>query len=246
MKDVTGIHDASLGARSNETSGKAINARQREGDIASLTYYDNGNASVLEAGDVANQLISQIYDGTRIIRTIGDDEKVKFLKVNDPNDPNSPDLSISNYDVALTTGTSYTTRRVEAAQAMMDAVQVFPQLMEVAGDLVAKAQDWPGADELAERLQKTIPQQFLKPEDQTQPDPQMQQMQMELQAMGQELQNLKVDKSIELRKTEIQAFDAETKRITAVADIELGAETLKAKTESDAMKSKDVSPGGGA
>jgi hypothetical protein len=129
---------------------------------------------------------------------------------------------------------------------MMDAVQVFPQLMEVAGDLVAKAQDWPGADELAERLQKTIPQQFLKPEDQTQPDPQMQQMQMELQAMGQELQNLKVDKSIELRKTEIQAFDAETKRITAVADIELGAETLKAKTESDAMKSKDVSPGGGA
>jgi hypothetical protein len=57
MKDVTGIHDASLGIKSNETSGRAINARQREGDVASITYYDNGNAAVLEAGDVINQLI---------------------------------------------------------------------------------------------------------------------------------------------------------------------------------------------
>jgi hypothetical protein len=45
MKDVTGIHDASLGINGNETSGRAIMARQREGDVASLTYYDNGNAS---------------------------------------------------------------------------------------------------------------------------------------------------------------------------------------------------------
>jgi hypothetical protein len=48
MKDVTGIHDASLGIKSNETSGRAIMARQREGDVASLTYYDNGNAAILE------------------------------------------------------------------------------------------------------------------------------------------------------------------------------------------------------
>jgi hypothetical protein len=54
MKDVTGIHDASLGARSNETSGKAINARQREGDIASLTYYDNGNASKSTTGPASS------------------------------------------------------------------------------------------------------------------------------------------------------------------------------------------------
>jgi Phage P22-like portal protein len=116
MKDVTGIHDASLGIKSNETSGRAINARQREGDVAAITYYDNGNAAVLEAGDVINQLISQIYDGTRIIRIIGEDEKLKFLKVNDPVDPASPDLSVGRYDVALSTGASYTTRRVEAAQ----------------------------------------------------------------------------------------------------------------------------------
>lgn len=218
MKDVTGIHDASLGIKSNETSGRAINARQREGDIASITYYDNGNAAVLEAGDVINQLISQIYDGTRIIRVIGEDEKLKFLKINDPNDPRSPDLSVGRYDVALSTGASYSTRRVEAAQAMMDAVQVWPQLLSVAGDLVAKAQDWPGADDLAERLKKTIPQQFLDPEDREGPDPEVQQMQIALQALQHENQMLKEDKEIELKKLIIDVYNAETQRIRALSD----------------------------
>lgn len=218
MKDVTGIHDASLGIKSNETSGRAINARQREGDVASITYYDNGNAAVLEGGDVMNQLISQIYDGTRIIRIIGEDEKLKFLKINDPSDPRSPDLSVGRYDVALTNGASYTTRRVEAAQAMMDAVQVYPEMMQVAGDLVAKAQDWPGSEELAERLQKTIPQQFLKPEERTQPDPQVQQLTTQMQAMAQEMAQMKQDKDIQYKKLTIDIYNAETQRIRALSD----------------------------
>jgi hypothetical protein len=218
MKDVTGIHDASLGIKSNETSGRAISARQHEGDVASITYYDNGNAAVLEGGDVMNQLISQIYDGTRIIRIIGQDEKLKFLKINDPADPRSPDLTVGKYDVALSTGASYSTRRQEAAQSMMDAVQVWPQLLQVAGDLVAKAQDWPGAEELAERLQKTIPQQFLDPEERTKPDPALQEMQMQLQALAQENQSLKTDKEIALKKIKIDIYNAETQRIRALSD----------------------------
>lgn len=218
MKDVTGIHDASLGIKSNETSGRAINARQREGDVASITYYDNGNAAVLEAGDIINQLISQIYDGTRIVRIVGEDEKVKFQKINDPNDPDSPDMTVSKYDVSLSTGASYTTRRVEAAQAMMDAVQVWPQLLQVAGDLVAKAQDWPGADDLAERLKKTIPQQFLDPEDRQQPDPQLQQMEAAIQMLQHENQLLKEDKEIDLKKLIVDVYNAETQRIRALSD----------------------------
>lgn len=231
MKDVTGIHDASLGIKSNETSGRAIQARQREGDIASLTYYDNGNAAVLEAGDVVNQLISQVYDSTRIIRIIGEDESVKFSKINDPNDPDSPDLSIGNYDVAMTSGTSYTTRRVEAAQAMMEAVQVWPQLIQIAGDIIAQAQDWPGADKLAERLRKTIPQQLLEDGEeggQTTPSPEeIQQMQMELQTAMQELQQLKLDKSIELEKLEVDKYNAETQRIRALSDNMVDATTME-------------------
>lgn len=215
MKDVTGIHDASLGIRSNETSGRAIQARQREGDIASLTFYDNGNAAVLEAGDVINQLIPQIYDGTRVVRTIGEDEATKFQRINDPMDPNSIDLSVGMFDVALSTGTSYTTRRVEAAQAMMEAVQVWPQLMTVAGDLVAKAQDWPGADKIAERLEQTMQAGQA-------PDPeQIAKMQEEFQKLQLENETLKLEKKDNERKLEIEAYNAETLRIRALGDHEV-------------------------
>lgn len=235
IKDVTGIHDASLGIKSNETSGKAIQARQREGDVSALTYYDNGNASVLEVGDVINQLIPQIYDGTRIIRTIGEDESTKLVTINDPMDPQSPNLATGKYDVAISTGASYTTRRAEAAEAMMNAIQVFPELMSIAGDLIVKAQDWPGAEELSERLIKTIPPQLLSDKEQKergdQPDfnaimqqqaqvqEQMQQAQDELQKLQQENQTLKTKAAIEDQKLKIEQFKAETDRLIAYADI---------------------------
>ena len=230
MKDVTGIHDASLGVRSNEVSGRAIQARQREGDIASLTFYDNANEAVLEAGDVINQLLPQIYDGTRVVRIIGEDEALKFMKLNDPMDPNAVDLSIGQYDVALSTGTSYTTRRVEAAQAMMDAIQVWPQLMTVAGDLVAKAQDWPGAEKLSERLKKTIPPQFLDEEEGGGPGlspEQIQEMQMQLQTLAQENEALKTDKSIDIEKLKIDSYNAKTQRIRALSDHEVDGNKME-------------------
>ncbi len=234
MKDVTGIHDASLGINGNETSGRAIMARQREGDVASLTYYDNGNAALLEGGDVMNQLIDQIYDGTRVIRIIGEDESAKLQKINDPFDPSAIDLSTGRYDVAMTTGPSYTTRRVEAADAMMQAVQVWPQLISVAGDLIAQAQNWPGADELADRLRKTIPPQYLAGEKdengnviQQSPTPeqvqQLQQTAMELhgqnQQLSQENQVLKTKAAIDLQKNQIAQYEAETKRLEVMGKI---------------------------
>ena len=221
MKDVTGIHDASLGIRSNETSGRAIMARQREGDIANITFHDNANAAILEAGDVINQLIPQVYDGTRIIRTIGEDETPKFMAINDPMNPESIDLSRGKFDVALTTGSSYTTRRVEAAQAMMEAIQVWPELMQVAGDLVAKAQDWPGADKLAERLKKTIPAHLLEEGEEgglgvtAEQIAEMQAALQEGQAKLQELEQQLKDKSAEIK---IDAYNAQTQRIRALSD----------------------------
>ena len=221
MKDVTGIHDASLGIRSNEVSGRAIMARQREGDIANLTFHDNGNAAVLEAGDVINQLMPQVIDGTRIMRRIGEDQQAKFVKVNDPYDPNAIDLSVGKFDTVLSTGASYSTRRVEAAQSMMEAVQVFPELMQVAGDLVTKAQDWPEADKLSQRLKKTIPPHLLEEDEEGGlgiTAEQLQEMQVAIQqgmAQIQELQKQLDDKTTE---HQIALYNAETQRIRALSD----------------------------
>ncbi len=224
MKDVTGIHDASLGVRSNETSGRAIMARQKEGDVASLTFYDNGNAAVLEAGDVANQLIPQVVDGTRTILTIGEDQVSKFIRVNDPMLPGSPDLSVGMFQVTLSTGTSYSTRRQEGFQALMDMVQVAPQIAQIAGDLIAKNGDFPGAEELAKRLKKTVPPQFLEDDDpdkaqaqQFTPE-QIAAFQQKMAELDAENKELKADKTLEFKKLEIQSYDAVTKRMAALSD----------------------------
>ena len=169
MKDVTGIQDASLGVKSNETSGKAILARERAGDVSTYIYHDNLVKAISEAGRVTNMLIPTVYDTARTIRIVGEDDSTKVQRINDPNNPNAVDINQGRYDVAVETGPSYSTKRVEAADSMMQFMQAVPAAGAVAPDLIAKAMDWPMADVLAERLKKTIPPQLLEGEEGQEP-----------------------------------------------------------------------------
>lgn len=161
IKDVTGIHDASLGAPSNETSGRAINARQREGDVAVMIYHDNMNEAILEGGCVVNALIDLCYDAVRTIRLVGEDGEARLQRINDPMDPEAVDLSVGAYDVAITSGPNSTTRRVEANEGMTELMRASPRAAAVIADLYAKGQDWPMADKIAERLRRIIPPEIL-------------------------------------------------------------------------------------
>ena len=83
MKAVMGIYDASLGARSNETSGRAIMARQKEGDVSTFNFVDNLSRAVRHAGRILCDLIPKVYNTERIIRIIhenGDNEHVQINK----------------------------------------------------------------------------------------------------------------------------------------------------------------------
>lgn len=167
MKATTGIHDASLGARSNETSGRAILARQREGDIANYHFADNLEQSLQYAGRIIIDLIPKIYDNERVLRIMGDDDAEEFVPINkammgmDGMPILLNDLSQARFDVRVTIGPSYSTRRMETADAMLQFMQVVPAAAQVAPDLVAKALDFPGAEEVAKRLRNTIPPAIL-------------------------------------------------------------------------------------
>lgn len=187
MKDTTGLYDASLGAKSNETSGKAIMARQREGDVATYIYADNLKAAIQECGRVVNQLIPIAYDTARTIRVVGEDESTKVQRVNDPLDPKSVDINRGKYDIVVETGPSYSTKRVEAAESMMAFVQAVPAAGQVAGDLIATAQDWPMAREIGDRLKKTIPPQITEgPDDELTPEQMQAKQQAAMQAQEQQ------------------------------------------------------------
>jgi hypothetical protein len=157
IKDVTGIHDASLGIRSNEVSGKAIMARQREGDVATFTYHDHLNMSIHEGGTVINELIPLAYDTTRVVRKVNIDESVEFVNINDPFDVDSPDVTRGRYDTEIITGPSFTTQRQEASEFMLETMKVMPEPMSQALDILVETQDWPGAQRLAKRFRSMIP-----------------------------------------------------------------------------------------
>lgn len=245
IKDTTGIHDASLGMRSNEVSGKAIQARQSEGDVATVIYHDNLNYAIQEGGDVINQLIPIAYDAARIVRVIGEDDKSKLLLINDPNDADSPDITKGKYDVTLETGPSFTTQRKEAMDAMITLVQTAPELMGVIGDLIFKHADFPGAIEVYERLRKTPGiKQFLEGEEgeegaeQQEPSQEeqiQQQMTMkQLEAamaemeMAEEQRKLEVEQQRQkLREAEARATEAEARAREAVHN----EDAAKAKAE---------------
>jgi hypothetical protein len=67
------------------------------------------------------------------------------------------DLSIGKYDVVVTVGPSFTTQRTEARQSMSEFIQYYPAAAPLIGDLYAKSMDWPGADDMAERLEYMLP-----------------------------------------------------------------------------------------
>lgn len=172
MKATTGIYDASLGARSNETSGKAILARQREGDLSNFHYIDNLARAIRHCGVILVDLIPKIYDSARIVRITHMDGTEEMVKINQPTEEKDADglakvydVTTGKYDVVVNIGPSYSTKRQEAAEGMITVTQAFPALWGIAGDLLVKNLDWPGADELAERIKIGLPPQYQEKKD---------------------------------------------------------------------------------
>lgn len=181
LKSVTGIHDASMGMRSNETSGKAITARKQQGEVANYHYMDNLNRSLEHVGRILVDMIPKIYDNQRVIKIIGEDETESTAQINHvvpgPNGQQVKmnDLSVAKFDIRVTIGPSYATKRMEAADSLIQFMQAVPNSAAVIGDLVAMNMDWPGADEIAKRLKNMVPPNLLvdpeKPETKLPPPP---------------------------------------------------------------------------
>jgi hypothetical protein len=161
LRDVSNLHEASLGQQSNEVSGKAIVARQRVGDIGTIVYHDNLNAAIEEDGSVANEMIDIAYDAPRTIIVLGDDGKPQEQRINDPGDEASININEGRYGVTVTTGPSTATKRVEAQEAMLSVFNAAPQVFAQAADLWAEELDFPGAHKLAKRLRALLPSHLV-------------------------------------------------------------------------------------
>jgi hypothetical protein len=236
MKSVIGLYDASLGAKSNETSGRAIMARQREGDVSTFHFVDNLNRAIRHTGRILIDMIPHVYSGERIIRVMGEDGKPEnkqlgkeYQKVDDKTGQPMVDeagqaimalhdLSAGKYDLTVTTGPSFTTRREEAAFQMTEMMRALPASAPILGKHLAKNLDWPGADEIAEELEQ-MGQPQIPPELQQQ----MEQLQEENAKLTEKVQQLEADNSVDQQKAQ---GDLAIKSKVADQNFELGLRKL--------------------
>ena len=233
IKSIIGIFDAGMGAQGNETSGKAILARQRESDTSTFHFIDNLSRAIRHTGRILVELIPSVYTRDRVIRVLGEDKQPQNVQLGQPTvTPEGVeriyDLTVGKYDVTVETGASYTTKREEAAEQMLELIRVMPQAAPLISDLLVKNLDWNGSEEIAERLAMMLPDQVKGQNPQVQQLQQqhamqmqqaqqaLQQTQAQLSQASQQLQALQLDHMIDAEKVKIDGFKAETDRLKVV------------------------------
>lgn len=192
LKAIMGIYDASLGARSNETSGIAIAQRKSQAGVSTYHFTDNLSRAIRQCGRIIVDLIPHIYDTPRIIRIIGEDGKTEEqVAINQQtirkNRAAMFDVSVGKYDVVVDTGASFTTRREEVAAQIDGVIRAYPQGAPMLMDILAENSDWPKADKVAKRFALMLPPEIRDSEqggDEQDPE----QLMQAHQQMGQQLQ----------------------------------------------------------
>lgn len=257
IKATTGIFDASLGNRSNETSGVAIQKRQQEGDTATYHFADNLTRAIAYAGKIIISAIPTIYDTARVLNIMDVEGNVKRVGVNGEiaeDQEDEIDLTRGRYTVKVTTGPSFTTKRQESAEFFGKIAQSQPEMMQIVGDLIFKYMDVPGADALSERIKKTMDPRLLEEDDdpmaaqyQQQMEAMQQQLQMaaqELQALQQQLDNKEADTAIKVQseqnKTEIEGAKLMLQQSEMEADMQIKQQELEIKMKELEIKEQEL------
>lgn len=241
MRAASGQQNANFGIKSEASSGVGIQRLKAQGEIATFHFPDNLARALRYEAKVLINLIQKYYDTQRVVRILGLDGKEEKAVLNpemrqpyheqDTQDGEIERIfnpQVGRYDVVIDTGPSYHTQRQEAAANLNELAGRNPQLMQIAGDLIMRAQDFPMSDKLADRLAKTLPpelqdnkpgQMQVPPEVQQQMAQMQQQMQM-MDAKGQELhqalqeaqsgvhakmQQAQIDAEIKMRQSEMDA-----------------------------------------
>lgn len=214
-----GIYDPSQQLPGN-ISGKALNGQQQQVDLTNFDFYDNLTKSIAHVGKIILDLVPKIYDTQRVMRIIGADGKPDLVTINEAKQNEEGvwevlhDTTIGQYDVVMETGPGYNSKRQAAVESMMPLFTGNPALFQVAGDLMFRNMEFPGAEVIADRLAASNPLAQIDEKSEIPPQVQMQlaQSKQQIQQMAQQLQAMQL--AIKQRQDIEQVKqDAETKRV---------------------------------
>jgi len=183
LKAVVGIYDPTLGQNKSDQSGRAVALLQKQSDIGNLNWADNLSRAIRYTGKLLLDLIPKIYDVPQVQRIINPDGSVKHVGVwnsgqmpdVDPEAVLGPavkkiyDLGSGDYDVTVSVGPSYQTKRQEAVASQLEVLKVLPpQYAQAILDMLIRNMDWPGSNEMADRIKKLLPPQLQDDQDDVQ------------------------------------------------------------------------------
>lgn len=251
IKSIVGIYNSSLGARSNETSGTAIQARDAQADTGTFHFIDNLSRGIRHAGRVILDLIPSVYPVPRVLRIIGPDGKPELKTVNEETaepqiDPATGkplideetgevaqvvkiyDLTAGKYDLVVKAGPSFASKRDEFIAMASELMRGNPMLQQVLTPMIIENFDIPDADKIIAKLEAMQGESPEVEEIKGQATEavgvlkqQIQQLQAQMQGLAEQNKELAAKNDLEARKLEIEAFNAETKRIQATKPTEI-------------------------
>ena len=238
-----GLFNSNLGQQSNERTGAAISTRKVQGEQSQYHFFENAAMAIEQTGKIIVDLIPKIYDTAKVMKIRGEDGMMKQVfinpemakavqdKVNEYNDIIGKEVNpkIGSYDVVMEAGPSSATKRQETSRAMVILAQTSPQVMQVGGDILVGNMDFPGAQELAQRIFRTIPPEITSPNPEM--SPQMAQMQQQIQMLTAENATLKAGHETTLQKTQM-----ETQSRIQAETLKQQAETMRLQAQLEADK----------
>jgi hypothetical protein len=199
IKAAMGIFDASMGAKSNETSGIAIQRRKKESDVSNFHFPDNEARTNKYLGEILIELIKQLDRPGSSVPIRSADGKTHIVPIGQEHQDwqtgqmVTHDLLSGQYGVTVSSGPGYETARQEKEDRDIALVQSNSEMLYAIGGSMLRSDDSAGSDERADAWEQYVSlkmpgMKFGKP-GQGQPDPQaMQQAQQQMQQMGQKLQ----------------------------------------------------------
>ena len=239
---------------SGNISGKALQGQQNQVDLSNFHFYDNMTRSIRQTGKIILDLIPKIYDTERVMRIIGSDGQPDMTTINQANAIGEVlnDVTVGEYDVVMDTGPGFQTKRQQAVESMMPLLTGNAELFNIAGDLVFRNMDFPGADVIADRLAAMNPLAQIDEKSDIPPEVQMrlaqsqqmiEQLQQQLQAAGLEINNrmqvaqIKEEGATKRKLMDVtaRAHNTETINEAKVNQTNVKAVTEQNKTEIDAL-----------
>lgn len=225
-----------LGMMGNERTGAAIEGRKQQSDTANFHFQDNYEDALRTTGIMFIDLFPKIFDTQRVERIQAEDGTDYDLEI----DPGARqgyleqvrhnkevirrifNPQLGRYGIAASVGPSFESKMGETADALTNIVAQAPALIPIIGDLLVASLPFDKAQEAAIRLKRMIPPIALG-EGPSQGEQQLQAQLQSLQAAFQKLLDEKAKDQLKLvgkeQLREIESYDAETKRISAMAKL---------------------------